>query len=225
MRDQAAGRIQQAVEIGLDESLRFHRRDHLGRDHGFAVVADPPGLRRQCRCFFRVARADHAPAVDEDLRPDLFGHHPPVERHRAALRRGDALLEPQVGGVLGGIAQPAPPQDRLVLDDVVQPGAPDLFAAQVVAAGVVLERADEGERAGDVVVGDDQGLIQALVHVIPDLAQLRRDAFVAPAFKRPAQVDADHLAQHARIHPFEIILRKLAHHLSIHQSCFFTAQP
>ena len=42
--DEAAGRVEQPVEIGLDKGLGFHGRHHLGRQDGFAVVADPPGL-------------------------------------------------------------------------------------------------------------------------------------------------------------------------------------
>ena len=58
--------------------------------------------------------------------------------------------------MLGRVAQPAPPQDRSLFDDVVEPGLADLGAAQVVAAGVIGQGAEEGEGAGDVVVGDDQ---------------------------------------------------------------------
>ena len=74
------------------------------------------------------------------------------------------LLQAQVGGVLGGVAQPAPPQDGALLDDVVEPGLADLRRRSgrgVVA--VVGQRAQEGEGAGDVVVGDDQRRVQALM--------------------------------------------------------------
>ena len=43
--------------------------------------------------------------------------------------RGDAALEVQPGGVLGRVAVAAPPQDRALLDDVVEPGLADLLGA------------------------------------------------------------------------------------------------
>ena len=79
----------------------------------------------------RLARRDHRPAVDEDLRADLLGDRLAVDRDRAGGGRGDAALQVQPGGVLGRVAVAAPPQDRALLDDVVEPGLADLLGAEV----------------------------------------------------------------------------------------------
>ena len=115
------------------------------------------------------------------------------------------LLQAQVGGVLGGVAHAAPPEDRALLDDVVEPGLADLRGRQVAAVAVVGQGAQEGEGAGDVVVGDDQGHVLALVDVVPDLAEFGHDAVVGPAFEGAAEVDADDLAEHAGVDALEIV--------------------
>ena len=68
-------------------------------------------------------------------------------------------LEVQPGSVLGRIAIAAPPQNRAVLDEVVEPGLADVLGGQIRRDAIVLKRTDEGEGAGDVVVGDDQRLL------------------------------------------------------------------
>ena len=44
-------------------------------------MADLPGFGRQGGSLLGVARADHAPAVDEDLGANLLGDDQPVERN------------------------------------------------------------------------------------------------------------------------------------------------
>src|SRR5690606_37616014 len=66
----------------------------------------------------------------------------------------------------------------------------------------------EGEGAGDIVVGDDQRHLAPLVDVVADLAKLGHDPLVAPALEGPAQVDADDLAQHARVHTLGVVIRE-----------------
>ena len=71
---------------------------------------------------------------------------------------------------------PLPPHHRIgaVLDDVVEPRLADLARRDVGLRAMVLERADEGEGPGDVVVGDDQRAIEALVDIILDRPELAR---------------------------------------------------
>ncbi|WP_241215306.1 hypothetical protein [Thermobaculum terrenum] len=45
------------------------------------------------------------------------------------------------------------------------------------------------------------------MHVVPDLPQLALYALVGPALERPAQVHPDQLAQHAGVHPLQVVLR------------------
>ena len=80
----------------------------------------------------------------------------PLTRDRSAVGRRNAALQIEPGRVLGRVAVAAPPQDRAMLDDVVEPGLADLARRDVAARPMILERPDEGEGPGDVVVGDDQ---------------------------------------------------------------------
>ena len=114
------------IDVARYEGLRLHRRPQLGGVDRRAVVADPGRLLGEPRGEGRVAGRDDRPAVDEDLRADLFGHGLAVDADRAAGRRLDPALQIEPGRVLGGIAVAAPPQDRAVLDDVVEPGLADL---------------------------------------------------------------------------------------------------
>ncbi|MGY4356787.1 hypothetical protein ACVW0J_003280 [Bradyrhizobium sp. i1.7.7] len=93
----------------LDEGQRLHRREQFCGMHGFTIMAHAPGLLGQISGLLGITRAHHRPAVDEDLRTDLLGYGRAVQRDRAALRRRDTGLQPQIGGVLGGIADATPP--------------------------------------------------------------------------------------------------------------------
>ena len=125
-RDQGDGGVEQLVDVGLDEGRRLHRGDHLRAVDRLAVVADAGGPAGEVGGQLRIAGGDHRPAVDEDLGADLLGDDLAVEGDRAAVRRGDAVLQAQVGGVLGRVAEAAPPEDRAPLDHVVEPGLADL---------------------------------------------------------------------------------------------------
>ncbi len=125
-RDEANGAVEQALDLGLDERLRFHRRQRLRAVDRLAVVADTRGATGQICGQLGVARRDHRPTVDEDLGADLLGHYRAVQRRRAALGRRCAVFQAQERRMLGGIAHAAPPQDRALLDQVVQPGLADL---------------------------------------------------------------------------------------------------
>src|SRR5438067_924088 len=84
-----------------------------------------------CSSAFRIARRDHPPAVNKNLRADLLRHHLAVGRYRAALWRRNAVLQADIGRVLRRVAQPAPPQYRLLLNQIVQPCLADLRRRQV----------------------------------------------------------------------------------------------
>ena len=105
--------------------------------------------------------------------------------------------------MFGRIAVAAPPENRALLDDIVEPGLTDLLGGKVRPRAVVLERADEGERSRDVVVGHDQRAIEALMHVIFDRPELSDDALIGPVLERPAEVDADQLAEHGGVGALE----------------------
>jgi len=157
-------------------------------------MADRSGAASQVGGALRIARGNHRPPVNEYLRPDLLGDDWPIQRDRAAARGRDAVLKAQVSSMFGRIAQPSPPQDRLALDQVVQPGLANLLGGEREGVAVVRQRAQEGEGAGDVVVGDDEGDSALLMDVAVDLSQLLDNHFVAPAFEGTAQVHADDLA-------------------------------
>ncbi len=62
------------LDVALDEGLSLHRREHLRAVDRFAVVADAGGAASDIGRELGIARRDHRPAVDEDLRANLLGH-------------------------------------------------------------------------------------------------------------------------------------------------------
>ena len=99
----------------------------------FAVVADAAGRFGELRRQFRLTGRHQRPAVDEDLRADLFGDSLSVGRDRPRMRGRQTALEIEPGRVLGRIAVAAPPQDRSLLDDRVEPRLADLLGREVRA--------------------------------------------------------------------------------------------
>ena len=100
------------------------------------------------------------PALPSVSQPAVFAmvsERSNFARGRPRVRRADAVLEVQVGGVLDRYADAAPPVCRAPLDDVVEPRLPDLGGRDV--RPVVGERAQEGEGARHVVVGEDERVV------------------------------------------------------------------
>ncbi len=203
--DVRQGGLDELLAIVLHEGQRFHDCQRLSAVDGLAIVADAGRAPRQVGGQVGVAGCNHGPTIDEDLRADLLGNDLAVQRRRPAVRRGDARFEAQVGGVFSGASQAAPPQDGLVLDQVIEPGLADLRGGDLAREAVVGQCADEGESTGDVIIGDDQRHAQPLVHVAADLAQFGHNALITPALEGAAQIHADDLAQHSGVDAFEII--------------------
>ena len=70
---------------------------------------------------------------------------------------------------------------------------------------MILERPDEREGPGDVVVGDDERGVQPLVDIILDRSEFADDALIGPPLERAAKINADQLAKHRRISALAII--------------------
>ena len=125
----------------------------------------------------------------------------PLQGDRTARRSRDAGLQSEIRGVLGRVAEPAPPQDGPFLDEVVEPGLADLARRDGGIVTVVCHRANEGERPGDVVIGDDERHTQPVMDVVVDVADPLLDRFVGPALDRAPEVHADELPEHAGVDP------------------------
>src|SRR4029079_10499012 len=108
-------------------------------------------------------------------------------------------FETKVGGVLRGETHATPPQDALVFDDVVEPVLAEVFVVDVHVATRVFDGANEGERAGDVVVGYDQGYLAVVGDEPIDEAPAFGDATLRPALERPSHINANHLAENAGV--------------------------
>lgn len=206
--NQCARRIEQPSHIALDKRRRHERGDNLRAIDRLSVMRDACGAAREFRRFCRIARADHAPAVDKNLRSDLLGDNGSVQRRAATARRVDTVLQTQIGGVFCRYPQAAPPENRAILDNRVQPPVPDLFWRKSTGIAVFREGAQECKRARDIVVGDDKRLAQALVDIVVDFAELVLDPLVAPAFERTSQVDADNFAQNTCVDALFVIIGK-----------------
>jgi len=143
-------------------------------------------------------------------RPDLLSHHGTVQLRRPGPWRVDTGSEPEVRGVLGRVPQTAPPQDRAIGYELVEPGSRDRLRVQRLVGTYVVEHSRKDERAADVVVGDDQQVvvqrqIGPCVDVARDLAEVAQDPVVGPALERSPEVDADDLAEDPGVHTLVVV--------------------
>jgi hypothetical protein len=211
LRDLREPDVDEMVDVARDERLRLHRRPKLCGVNRRPVMTDLGRLFGEAGGERRISRRDDRPAVDKNLRADLLRDGLAVDRDRAARRRLDAAPQVEPGCVLGRFAVAAPPQDRAILDDVVEPGFADLTRRDVGSRAMVLESANEGKRAGNVIVGDDERAGKALVHIVLDRTKLVHDPLIGPTLERAPEIDADQLAEHRRIGALGIVLRKGRH--------------
>src|SRR5579863_1261077 len=72
--------LEEMIDVARDEGFRLHGRPKFRRIDSGAVMAHPRSLFGQPRRERRVARRDHRPAVDENLRADLLGDGPAIGR-------------------------------------------------------------------------------------------------------------------------------------------------
>ena len=82
-------------------------------------MADPRRLLGEPGRKRRVARRNDRPAIDENLRADLFRDGLAVDFDRAARGRLDPALEIEPGGMFGRVAVAAPPQNGAMLHEIV----------------------------------------------------------------------------------------------------------
>lgn len=116
--------------------------------------------------------------------------------------------------MLGGIASPAPPKDRSLLDDVVDLRLPDPRQVEIRIEPVVRKRTAEGERSGDVVIGDNDRVASLIAYKRRDFGEPRDDLHVRPSFDRPPELDTGGFAKDSRIDPFGIVPVAYVHDLS-----------
>ena len=191
--------VEELVQILLVKGRRLQGAQEACRVQGHAVVGHAGAGAHQPVGLLGVAGAHHGIGIHEDLGADLLGKHRAVAPDGPALRGGDAPLQVQVGGMLGGVAHAAPPEDGPVFDDVVEPGLADLLRRHLRGEAVVLHGTEEGEGARQVVVSHDEGKVQLIVDIIGNLAEPVDDGLVGPALHRVAQIHADHLTQNTGV--------------------------
>ncbi len=170
-------------------------------------MAHAGGFTRQFERQPRISRGNHRPGVYKDLSADLFGNSFSVQRDRAASRCGYPLLKTQKRSVLGRVAEPTPPQNRSILDDVIQPGLPDLSCSEIRGISKIRESPDEGESPGDIVICDHQRFAKTFIYVIPDRTEFIHDSLIGPALERATEIDANDLAEYPGIDSLQIIRR------------------
>ena len=139
-------------------------------------MADTRRRARQCDRPLRVAGRHQRERVGEDLRSICSASVLPLR-----------AIEPLSGAwmprlrfryAVCSVERPSlPTKDRAVLDDVVQPVVAGVGRC---AAITVLDDPAEGEGSGDVVVGNDQGKPEVVVHEPVDQAETGPDVVVRP---------------------------------------------
>jgi hypothetical protein len=160
--------IEQMGDVAGEKGFCLHRGKEHGGVDGFAVVTDSASCFGQSGGKPRLARRDQRPAVNEDLRADLLGDRLSICGDRTGPRSGHPTLEIQPCGVFGRIAVAAPPQNRALLDDRIEPGLADFLGREICFDPVLVESAHESERARDIVVGNYQRHVETVMNVIFD---------------------------------------------------------
>ena len=185
--------------------------------HNLAASTAAPSWLTRAACSARRAASAGSPAATiaqpsmKICAPICSATVRPLTSIEPLAGASIAALQVEPGGVLGRVAGAAPPQDGAILDDVVEPGLADLARRDVGLGAMLLERANEGEGSGDVVVGDDERAFEPVVDVIFDRSELANDAPVGPVLERPAEIDADQLAEHGGVGAFGIVGRQASH--------------
>ena len=136
-RDASDCSINESIEIRFYEGLSNQCGDDLRAINGFPIVADTGSAASKINSKCRITRRDQAPTINKNLRTDLFSHDFTIQRNRTRLRRRNTIFKSQVGGMLGGVSESAPPQDGAVFDDIVKPGLTDLRRGEIKRVVVI----------------------------------------------------------------------------------------
>ena len=59
--------------------------------------------------------------------------------------------------MFGGVAHSSPPENRLAVNDVIQPGMTNLSRGNVLGVTVIFQSSDEGKGSRNIIVRDNQG--------------------------------------------------------------------
>ena len=202
--------VENLIQIFLIKGICLHAAEKTGRVDRNSVVGDRRAGTDQTVCPLRVTRTHHGIGIHEDLGADLLGNHRAVQRHAAALGCGNAFLQAKVSGVLCRISKAAPPEDGLVLDDVIEPGFTDLPRGDLSGKVRILHRAEKTKGTGQIIIRHDQRQIQLLMNVVIYIRKTAADLLIRPALHRASQINADHLAQNTGVY-FLTIFRRNFH--------------
>ena len=209
--DEPCCHIEELTQVVLDEGQGLHGGQGLSAVDRLTIMADTRCASRQIDRPFRITGSDHGPTVDEDLRSNLFSDNLAILGDRSARGGSDPIAQVEVGRMLGRVPHPSPPENRAQRQDVVQPGLTDLGWLDQCWIVIILEGAQKGKGAREVVVGHDESMVAqwdivALMDVVANFTQLGQNLLVAPPLKGAAQVDTNHLAQHTGVDALGVVV-------------------
>ena len=196
--------VEKTLHILFLESGGNHRRHHLRGIDRLPVVRDRCRPARKLRRKTRIPGSNHPPHINENLPPDLFGDFPPVQFRRSRTRRGDPVLQTQKRRMFRGMRHAPPPENRLTLQQIIEPGLPVEVLRRVFIESRILQSADESERAGDVVIRHGDGRVP--LGVMVENAVFLLDHLFGPPFLTFPEIHSDPFAQKGRVHLFFIVL-------------------
>ena len=189
---------QRIIEGGGD-----HGSDDLCGIDRFAIVGDPGCFGSQFCGKFHVAGGNHAESVDKDLGTDLLGNGLPVHGNTAGGGGMDAVFQAQVSRMFRGETHAAPPENGLFFQQIVQPCIAEKPVGCLGVKSAVLQRADECERAGNIVIRHDERHAHFIGTV---MIQNRTELFLDPGFGSAldgsAEVHTGNFAQQSGINFF-----------------------
>ena len=76
------------------------------------------------------------------------------------------MFEPQISRVFGAESHSAPPEDGSLLDQIVEPGFPNLRGGQIMRDTVIVQGTKKCKRPGNIVITDNQRDVQFIVNIV-----------------------------------------------------------
>ena len=203
-RDHADALIQHLFHIQcIIEGGGDHGSDDLCGIDRFAIVGDPGSFGSQFCGKFHVAGGNHAESVNKDLGTDLLGNGLPVHGNTAGGGGMDAVFQAQVSRMFRGETHAAPPENGLFFQQIVQPCIAEKPVGGLSKESAVLQRADECEGAGNIVVRHDERHAHFIGTVmIQDRTELFLDPGFGSALDGSAEVHTGNFAQQSSINFF-----------------------
>ncbi len=198
--------VQKHVNPFFLKSHRFQSRQMAGSLHRDPVVADAGRIPDQFHRCLRISRTCHGDRVNKDLCADLLCQNLSIDLGGAAFWRFYPVFQIEIRGMFRRSAQSAPPQDRFIFYDIIEPCISECLRRRIFFKSMILNSPEKTKCTGNVIVRHDQGNPCFFMDVIPDLSKGILDFLITPPFHGSSQIYAEYLSKHSGIYIVFIFL-------------------